>query len=89
VQARAVVMARVDGFSVIATDPLAVRLRFEIEVVREGRAVLHRVVAAETPAQPLLATRGRAVDPLYLAVARALEGMLPELTGALAGWEPR
>jgi hypothetical protein len=91
-QARTVVMGHVEGFTVVTTDPPAVRLRFELVVVREGHLVLRRTVATETPTQALFAAdghRGRAVDPVYLAVARALEGLLPELTSALASGEPR
>jgi hypothetical protein len=91
-QARTVVMGHVEGFTVVTTDPPAVRLRFELVVVREGHLVLRRTVATETPSQALLTAdghHGRPVDPVYLAVARALEGLLPELTSALASGEPR
>jgi hypothetical protein len=87
-QARAVVMGHIEGFTVVSTDPPAVRLRFELVVVREGKLILRRTVATETPNQALFASdgrHGRAVDPVYLAVTRALEGLLPELTSALSG----
>ena len=92
-QARVVVMARVDAFS-LSVDPnagttvasagptggMVARMRLELAVVRDGRVVYRRALLAETPAS--YDRRGRA-DPVYLAVTHALESVLGELSGAL------
>ncbi|MEO6951990.1 MAG: hypothetical protein ABI321_09270 [Polyangia bacterium] len=88
-QARFVVMGRLDSFALYAgpTGPIA-RLRIELAVVREGRFLVRRALYAETPVNAVASAaaegrRGRQVDPVYLAVLRALDGEIGELSLAL------
>ncbi len=71
------------------------RMRLELVVVREGHQVMRRTVMAETPvdgaAAAVAASGGAAdprrtarIDPTYLAVSRALEGLAGELALAFA-----
>jgi len=88
-QARAVVMARLDGYSLsAAADGPIARMRLELSVVREGRLVMRRMLLAETQPGAITAAagegrRGRQIDPAYLAVSHALDGQLGELALAL------
>jgi hypothetical protein len=77
--ARAVVMARLDSVEFLPGP--AARVRLEVEVVRDGRPVMRRIVES-APSEP--GRRGIATDPVYQAVTMALEALVPELVGALA-----
>ena len=77
--ARAVVMARLDSVEFVPGP--AARVRLEVEVVRDGRPVMRRIVES-APSDPN--RRGIATDPVYQAVTMALEALVPELVGALA-----
>jgi len=79
--ARAVVMARLLGVEPLGA-PGAIRCRFELVIVRDGRVALRRVVDA-LPSDPTAAAR-RTQDPVYVAVAQALESLTAELDGVLA-----
>jgi hypothetical protein len=86
-RAALVLMARVDALT-FALDPAGTtiaRLRLELAVVREGRTVLRRTVLTETPPTgPAGIDRHGRVDPVYLAMTHALDGMLGDLATALA-----
>jgi hypothetical protein len=77
--ARAVVMARLDEVEILP-GPTA-RVRLEIEVIRDGRPVMRRVVES---APSDVGRRPLASDPIYQSVTMALEALVPELVGALA-----
>src|SRR5262249_20390634 len=78
--ARSVVMARIDSVDYVPSSlGVAVRLRMQVAVVREGRVVFRRVV--ESP----LSDPVRRTDPVYQAVSGALESLLSDLAGALGG----
>ena len=77
--ARAVVMARLESVEYLP-GPSA-RCRLEVEVVRDGRAVMRRIVES-APSDPN--RRGLGSDPVYQAVTMGLEALVPELVGALA-----
>jgi hypothetical protein len=76
--ARAVVMARLESVEYL---PSGARVRLEVVVVRDGRAVMRRVVES-APSDP--SRRGFGTDPVYQSVTMALEALVPELVGALA-----
>ncbi|MDB4966634.1 MAG: hypothetical protein JWN44_2323 [Myxococcales bacterium] len=76
--ARAVVMARLESVEYVAGGA---KLRLEVVVVRDGRAVMRRVVES-APSDP--SRRSFGTDPVYQSVTMALEALVPELVGALA-----
>jgi hypothetical protein len=77
--ARAVVMARLLAIEAIGMG--AIRCRLEIVVVRDGRMVFRRILDA-IPSDPNAARRPG--DPVFVAVAQALESLTTELDGVLA-----
>jgi hypothetical protein len=78
--ARSVVMARIEHLDYVPQPAgVAVRLRLQVVVVREGRLVLRRVV--DSPMSDPM----RRTDPVYQAVSAALESLLHDLASVLGG----
>ncbi len=89
-QARAVVMAHITSVDYQPTQMgPGLRCRIEVILVRDGRVTLRRVLESPpTPAVPPSAMRrGRELDPMFVAVSQALEGLVGDLALALA--DPR
>lgn len=78
--ARAVVMARILALE-FSPGPRA-RCQLEVVVVRDGRAVLRRIVESESSPPR---RRGDGVDPVFQTVTLALQTIVPELAAALVG----